>query len=97
MLRYIIDILHYFQVKKLQEMRGNDLCMVTKCIMDTLITDNFGKQMSLTGRGSNNKKDDKIALKCTTLYKLVMSKYIIKTFYQYYCISKYLINYYYWV
>lgn len=62
-------------------MRGNDLCMVTKCIMDTLFTDNFGKQMSLTGRGSNNKKDDKIALKCTILYKLVMSKYIIKIFY----------------
>ena len=55
-------------------MRGNDLCMVTKCIMDTLITDHFGKQMSLTGRGSNNKKYDIIALKCTTLYKLVMSK-----------------------
>lgn len=77
-------------------MRGNDLCMVTKCIMDTLITDNFGKQMSLTGHGSNNKKDDKIALKCLTLYKLVMSKYSIKILYKYYCICKYLIIYY-WV
>lgn len=62
-------------------MRGNDLCMVTKCIKDTLITDNFGEQMSLTGRGSNNKKDDKIVLKCLTLYKLVMSKYSIKILY----------------
>jgi hypothetical protein len=40
----------------MKEFGGNNVYMVTKCIMEFLITDNLGMQISLTGRGTNNKK-----------------------------------------
>ncbi|KAL5244020.1 hypothetical protein ACI65C_011430 [Semiaphis heraclei] len=58
-------------VKRLKEFGGNNLYMVTKCIMDFLMTDKLGMQISLTGRGTNNKKNEKMSLISLTMFKLI--------------------------
>ncbi|XP_060879021.1 uncharacterized protein LOC132951247 isoform X2 [Metopolophium dirhodum] len=58
-------------VKRLKEFGGNNVYMVTKCIMDFLMTDNLGMQISLTGRGTNNKKNEKMSLISLTMFKLI--------------------------
>eukprot|EP00102_Acyrthosiphon_pisum_P018510 XP_016655720.1 PREDICTED: uncharacterized protein LOC107882192 [Acyrthosiphon pisum] len=58
-------------VKRLKEFGGNNLYMVTKCIMEFLITDNLGMQISLTGRGTNNKKNEKMSLISLTMFKMI--------------------------
>ncbi|KAL5246094.1 hypothetical protein ACI65C_013502 [Semiaphis heraclei] len=45
--------------------------MVTKCIMDFLMTDKLGMQISLTGRGTNNKKNEKMSLISLKMFKLI--------------------------
>ncbi|CAI6343346.1 unnamed protein product [Macrosiphum euphorbiae] len=39
--------------------------------MDFLMTDNLGMQISLTGRGTNNKKNEKMSLISLTMFKLI--------------------------
>jgi len=58
----------------LKEFGGNNVYMVTKCIMDFLMTDNLGMQISLTGRGTNNKKNEKMSLISLTMFKLITRK-----------------------
>jgi len=58
----------------LNEFGDNNVYMVTKCIMDFLMTDNLGMQISLTGRGTNNKKNKKRSLISLTMFKLITRK-----------------------
>jgi len=44
-------------MKYLKNFQGCDVSTVTKCIMDSVFSNNVGKKMSLTGRGANNKLD----------------------------------------
>jgi len=43
--------------------------------MEFLITDNLGMQISLTGRGKNNKKNEKMSLISLTMFKLLTRKF----------------------
>lgn len=59
----------------MKEFGGHNLYMVTKCIMEFLITDNLGMQISLTWRGTNNKKNEKMSLISLTMFKLLTRKF----------------------
>lgn len=56
----------------LKDFRGSSLNKVCKSIMDVLFTNNLGQQISLTGKGSMNKKE-KLPIKSLMLFKIITS------------------------
>ncbi|CAI6374061.1 unnamed protein product [Macrosiphum euphorbiae] len=57
-------------MKMLKEFRGYSVSKVTKSIMDTIFTNNLGRQISLTGKGPMNKKE-KEPLKSSMIFKVI--------------------------
>lgn len=54
----------------LKEFRGYSVSKVSKSIMDTIFTNNLGRQISLTGKGPINKKE-KEPLKSSMIFKVI--------------------------